>query len=432
MAKFLSLVIISFLVQLSPSSSTTTGTRVQLAHVDLQLNLTMPELSLRGVERTKQSISSIASIASSLINTLVAAATGNLLARVHRARFTYQINIGIGTPPVPISVIADTGSDLIWTQCAPCRCFPQPGAIYAPSNSTSFSKQINCSSQLCQSLGNERTCGGNVCNYHYAYADNSFTKGFLASETFTFGSTVVPGIGFGCGRTNDLSNTDSSAGVVGLGRGALSLVSQLGARKFSYCLTKYGESTTSPLLLGSLAVLSGAAQSTPFVRTPARLSSLYYLSLEGISVGSKRLTIPSSVFELKSDGSGGTIIDSGSAFTVLERRAFEALKREFHSQLGMPEADGSLVHLDLCFSVQSAGKETPVPKLVFHFDGADMDIPTENYMIPLVDIGMACLAILDSDSGLSILGGFQQQNMHILYDLEGNKLSFSKARCDRL
>ena len=48
------------------------------------------------------------------------------------------------------------------------------------------------------------------------------------------------------------------AGIVGLGRGTLSLVAQLGSRKFSYCFTSIGDNKSSSLLFGSRADLNAS------------------------------------------------------------------------------------------------------------------------------------------------------------------------------
>jgi hypothetical protein len=72
-----------------------------------------------------------------------------------------------------------------------------------------------------------------------------------------------------------------------------------------------------------------------------------------------------------------------------------------------------------------------VPKLVFHFDGADLELPAENYMIGDSSMGVACLA-MGSSSGMSIFGNVQQQNMLVLHDLEKETLSFLPTQCDLL
>jgi hypothetical protein len=69
--------------------------------------------------------------------------------RLQSGQAEYLMNLAIGTPPVPFVALADTGSDLIWTQCQPCKlCFPQDTPIYNTSASTSFSPEP-CSSAMC-------------------------------------------------------------------------------------------------------------------------------------------------------------------------------------------------------------------------------------------------------------------------------------------
>jgi hypothetical protein len=43
------------------------------------------------------------------------------------------MELAIGTPPVPFVALADTGSDLTWMQCQPCKlCFAQGTPVYDP------------------------------------------------------------------------------------------------------------------------------------------------------------------------------------------------------------------------------------------------------------------------------------------------------------
>ena len=86
----------------------------------------------------------------------------------------------------------------------------------------------------------------------------------------------------------------------------------------------------------------------------------------------------------------------------------------------------------LCISVPRRAKPD-VPKLVLHFEGATLDLPRENYMFEFEDAGgsVTCLAINAGDD-LTIIGNYQQQNLHVLYDLVGNMLSFVPAQCNRL
>lgn len=208
---------------------------------------------------------------------------------------------------------------------------------------------------------------------------------------------------FGCGDTNEGDGFSQAAGLVGLGRGPLSLVSQLSLDKFSYCLTSLDDTTNkSPLLLGSVAEISETAatapvQSTPLVKNPSQ-PSFYYVTLTGLTVGSTRIPLPSAAFAIQDDGTGGVIVDSGTSITYLEVRGYRALRKAFAAQMTLPEADGSGVGLDLCFRAPAQGvDQVEVPKLVFHFDGgADLDLPAENYMVMDAGSGALCLTVMAS------------------------------------
>jgi len=356
----------------------------------------------------------------------------------------YLMTLAIGTPPLSYPAIADTGSDLIWTQCAPCsaHCFKQPAPLYNPASSTTFGV-LPCDSSLsfcAAALAGAAPPPGCACPYNYTYG-TGWTSGVQGSETFTFGSaadqTRVPGIAFGC---SDASSDDfvGSAGLVGLGRGSLSLVSQLSAPKFSYCLTPFQDtSSTSTLLLGPSASLDGTTgvRSTPFVASPAEapMNTYYYLNLKGISLGTTALSIRPDAFSLKADGTGGLIIDSGTTVTSLVDAAYQQVRAAVVSLVTLPTTDGSAATgFDLCFALPSATSAPPaMPSMTLHFDGADMVLPVDSYM--LLDSGLWCLAMQNTSNGArSTLGNYQQQDMHILYDVGQETLSFAPTKCSTL
>ncbi|KAI3518457.1 hypothetical protein L1887_07231 [Cichorium endivia] len=450
---FSSLLLIIFSLQLpflSPTLSTSrrvlhdhvaeqreTGFRVSLTHVDSGKNLTKFERLQRGVKRGNLRLER-------LINNMMASlsvdSSSQVTSPVHAGNGEFLMNLAIGTPPEKYSAIMDTGSDLIWTQCKPCtKCFDAPTPVFDPKKSSSFSK-VSCSNSLCKALPTS-DCGSDGCEYLYSYGDYSSTQGILATETFMFDKVSVPAVGFGCGEDNEGSGFNQGGGLVGLGRGPLSLVSQLKKSTFSYCLTSINDDTssgnpTSTLVMGSLAshIVNDTGFTTPLIKNPSQ-PSFYYLSLQGISVGNVHLPIKKSTFAIDSDGSGGVIIDSGTTITYLEESAFNMVKKEFVSQMKLNVDDSSSTGLDLCFELPTddgSGETTiEIPKLVFHFDGASLDLPGENYMIGDANAGVVCLA-MGGSSGISIFGNIQQQNMMVVHDLEKETLSFIPTKCDQL
>ncbi|CAL5072355.1 unnamed protein product [Urochloa decumbens] len=357
----------------------------------------------------------------------------------------YLMTLSIGTPPVSYPAIVDTGSDLIWTQCAPCRdqCFKQPTPLYNPASSTTFGV-LPCGSPLSMcTVAPAPGCSCPYNSYNYTYG-SGWTAGIQGTETFTFGTspadqTRVAGVTFGCSNASSDDFTGSS-GLVGLGRGVVSLVSQLGAGRFSYCLTPFQDTTsTSKLLIGPSASLDGATAgvgSTPFIASPATapMNTYYYLNLTGISLGTKALSISPNAFSLKADGTGGLIIDSGTTITYLANAAYQQVRAAVVSLVSLPtSADRSAVTaFDLCFALPSPTSAPPVmPSMTLHFDGADMALPSESYMMQ--DSGVWCLAMQNQTDGeVNILGNYQQQNMHILYDVGKETLSFAPTKCSTL
>nr|CAD1819180.1 unnamed protein product [Ananas comosus var. bracteatus] len=204
--------------------------------------------------------------------------------------------------------------------------------------------------------------------------------------------------------------------------------------RFAYCLTTYFDaSSSSTLLLGSSAELkeSGKAQTTPLLSNPYRSDFYYYyIRLKGISIGETLLKIPPSTFEINQDGSGGLFIDSGTSVTHLVEPAYSTLKQAVFDLVSLPRANRTFGVFDLCFMLPSSGQLPDMPDMTLHFDGADMRLQKENYMIE-PESGLVCLAMTASRT-FSILGNYQQQNMQILYNLESSTLSFEPAQCDVL
>ncbi|KAG8383870.1 hypothetical protein BUALT_Bualt04G0058600 [Buddleja alternifolia] len=398
------------------------GFQLTLKRVDSDGNLTKFELLRGAMKRGRKRMDRLHELTH-------AASNVSINAPIHAGEGEFLMDLSIGTPPVPFSAILDTGSDLTWIQCKPCQlCFDQPTPIFDPKKSSSFSK-LPCSSDLCKALP-LLSCNDGKCEYLYVYGDYSTTKGVMGIETFTFENVSVPRIGFGCGFDNE-GGGFQGAGLVGLGRGQLSLVSQLNSPKFSYCLMPFGSNKTSILLMGSRAShvnTTSIKLTTPLIKIPP--TPFYLVSLKGITVGETLLPINNSNFELnKKHGYPNMIVDSGTTFTMLEESAFNLVKEEFTNQIKLPVSEGEF---ELCLTLPPDGGHFKVPKLIFNFEGADLELPAENYFITDLNSGMGCLAMEYSNIGISIFGNIQQQNYLMLYDLVKETLSFAPTQCDHL
>ncbi|KAL6191515.1 hypothetical protein ACLB2K_037905 [Fragaria x ananassa] len=99
----------------------------------------------------------------------------------------YFTGIGGGSPPKYLYMVLDTGSDVVWVQCAPCkRCYSQTDPVFDPRKSSSFSS-LPCSSPLCRHLDSPGCSSkSKTCLYQVSYGDGSFTFDYFSTETLTF------------------------------------------------------------------------------------------------------------------------------------------------------------------------------------------------------------------------------------------------------
>ncbi|CAI9110261.1 OLC1v1010255C1 [Oldenlandia corymbosa var. corymbosa] len=372
----------------------------------------------------------------------------------------YLMQVSIGTPPLTIMAIADTGSDLTWTQCEPCvQCYKQETPLFNPAKSYSY-KKLPCNSPLCKETGQPGCDSSNSCTYQYSYGDGSSTAGDVSTETFTFGSNSgknvsIPNIAFGCGHQNGGTFNRSGSGIVGLGGGKLSVVNQFGNvvnGKFSYCLVPFGRSNnvTSRISFGTSAIVSGKdTKSTPLYK--GNPDTFYFLNLEGVSViqGGRASGVGSgnngsinakriSVNKLSSTGvstdsvgvgpgkPGNIVIDSGTTLTFLPRQLatdLEATLRESISGTAVRDSQGLF---NLCYKT---GQGIRFPDIVAHFTGADILLPTFNTFLQISD-DLICLTLLGNDD-LPIFGNLSQGDYHIGYDLVNGTVSFQQTDCSK-
>ncbi|RHN40246.1 putative nepenthesin [Medicago truncatula] len=79
----------------------------------------------------------------------------------------YLMSYSIGTPPFKVFGFVDTGSDLVWLQCEPCKqCYPQITPIFDPSLSSSY-QNIPCLSDTCHSMRTTSCDVRGFCEYTY-------------------------------------------------------------------------------------------------------------------------------------------------------------------------------------------------------------------------------------------------------------------------
>ncbi|KAH6827016.1 Eukaryotic aspartyl protease family protein [Perilla frutescens var. hirtella] len=344
----------------------------------------------------------------------------------------YLMKFSIGTPPLPSIAIADTGSDIIWTQCQPClQCINQSLPIFQPKNSSTYTN-ISCNTPHCNSLPETYCSSRRNCLYSEKYEDGSFTYGQMATDTFTLASngrkTVsVPKITFGCGFKNGGIFSGIESGIVGLGRGEASLVRQLGRLgqgRFSYCLVSLSDhSNSSKLHFGANARVSGSKRvvSTPLVERDH--DTFYYLTLEGISVGNQRLEFDKA---WRDRVEGNIIIDSGTTFTLLPPGLYDRFEEAIKSYMKLEEIEDPEGELRLCYLWRN-DDDVEIPEIRVELRGGDVKWKRENVFVRTSDASV-CLAVQPSKD-IAIYGNLAQVNFLVGYDLVKGTVSFKPTHC---
>ncbi|KAI9082954.1 hypothetical protein K1719_035097 [Acacia pycnantha] len=182
------------------------------------------------------------------------------------------MKVSLGAPPSDIIGIEDTESDLIWTQCVPCNGFcKQFNPLFNPIHSSTY-KTVSCSSSQCPMLDQETL----------------ILKSSTGKDQVSLKNVV-----FGCGHHYAGTFNDHEMGIIGLGGGSFSLISQMASsfgikNAFCQCLVPFHTDTriSSKMSFGNGSQVSGnGAVSTPVVSKQDKTP--YLVVLNGTSVEGK-------------------------------------------------------------------------------------------------------------------------------------------------
>ncbi|CAN6540446.1 unnamed protein product [Malus baccata var. baccata] len=354
---------------------------------------------------------------------------------------SYNVTLNIGQPPKPYFLDPDTGSDLTWLQCdAPCvRCTPAPHPYYRPNNDL-----VACKDPLCEALhspGSHKCDVPEQCDYEVEYADGGSSIGVLLRDSFslnfTSGLQLRPKLALGCGYDQlPGSSYHPIDGVLGLGKGKTSIVSQLSSQGLvrnviGHCLSGRGG--------GYFVFGDDIYDYSRIVWTPMSLDySKHY------SPGPAELMVDG-----KSTGIGNLrmVFDSGSSYTYLSSQVYQFLTSWLKRELtGKPlkEAPDDRT-LPLCWKGRKPFKSIRDVKKYFkplalrfnsgRKDTAQYELPPEAYLI-LSSMGNVCLGILNgTEVGLqnyNIIGDISMQDKMVIYDNEKQMIGWAPGKCDHL
>ncbi|KAL8107571.1 putative aspartyl protease At4g16563 [Apium graveolens] len=404
----------------------------------------------------------------------------DMMEPLREVRDGYLISLNLGTPPQIIQVYMDTGSDLTWVPCGnlsfdciECDDYRNNRLIasFSPSFSSS-SYRDSCATHFCldvhSSDNSYDSCTMAGCSL------STLLKGTCTrpcpSFAYTYGGGVVTGAltrdtlrvhGGNQGVTREIrkycfgcvsSTYREPIGIVGFGKGPLSLPSQLGflQKGFSHCFLAFefanNPNISSPLVIGDLSISSkDRLQFTPMLKCPM-YPNYYYIGLESITVGNMSLAVqvPSSLREFDYLGNGGMLIDSGTTYTHLPEPFYSQLLSVLQYLITYPRAREVEARstFDLCYRVPNLSNRIDLlddlPSITFHFlNNASVVLPKGNHFYamgaPHNGTMVKCLlfqSMADGDDGpAGIFGSFQQQNVEVIYDLEKERIGFQPMDC---
>jgi len=205
--------------------------------------------------------------------------------------------------------------------------------------------------------------------------------------------------------------------------------------RFSYCLGSPLDPRSHHYLhFGPDAKISGDFKTTSLVPTIGnqRLAH-YHVVCKGISLDGNNLPIDPKLFEVKSDLTGGFILDTGTYVTFLVESAYQVLKKgviAYFKQKGLDPSPENKMGLDLCFLIPESTSNIVKPTITYHFDGgADFVVGPESGFLSAGLVGknnMFCLVVLGrNDNDLNTLGVLNQVDHTFLFDVGKNQVSFT-------
>ncbi|XP_042492996.1 aspartic proteinase CDR1-like [Macadamia integrifolia] len=343
-------------------------------------------------------------------------------------KFLYYAKIRFGAPAVDLFVVVDTGSELFWVQCEPCsNCQSQTGPIYDRTKSITYSN-VTCGSLDCKLAPNMKCDSDyNVCSYRINYGDGSFSNGLVAKDALFFrnpgGSVVRKNVVFGCGIHNQVSAHGLLGGILGLAATKVSVVSQLGGRKFSYCLGNSSDpSSKGNVIIGEDAHIAGFT-------TPFTFYKSYQVYPVEIKVGSKSLDLPPWAF----GAPASVMLDSGTAYTFLPQVVHDKIAdaisqtlKSFKVQPIPPPIPGLS-----CYNGNIGRDLNGFPTMTIRFRGqAELVLEKWSIFIPKGEDSF-CLAFAPAvgRNSESLIGGMAQQFYNFGFDFDTMELSIIHSVC---
>ncbi|PKA49521.1 Protein aspartic protease in guard cell 1 [Apostasia shenzhenica] len=336
----------------------------------------------------------------------------------------YILQAGLGSPPHPLLLALDSAADASF--------------ISAANFSSSSAQILPCSSPVCP-LFNGQACAAAAaagpCIYNQSYGGDSSFSAALSQDSLILSRDTITSFIFGAVTAAAAGPSFPKHGLLGLGRGPISLLSQTSSlyhSVFSYCLPSYNSYYFSGSLRLGPARQPPRIHSTPLLFNPHR-PSLYYVNLTGVSVGRVPVAVPPRSFAFDPQTGAGTVVDAGTVITRFVAPAYTAVRDEFRRQVNASGGYESLGAFDTCFSTAVVGTAASPPAVTLHLEGLNLVLPAENALIHSSWRSLACLAMAPAPANVNavvnVIASYQQQNHRVLVDVPGGRVGFARELC---
>ncbi|KAL3615422.1 hypothetical protein CASFOL_041083 [Castilleja foliolosa] len=349
----------------------------------------------------------------------------------------FLAHIQFGSELLDQFVVMDTGSSLTWIHCEPCgfALYEPPKPVFNPLDSSTFRKE-NCRnlwfcdySIRCDNKG--------TCSYTKNYAGGQTSKGYLARDSIKFGGSeeLLLQFGFGCSKATKLPYN----GILGLSNYKTSIIYQMQASEFAYCLGNISDRGYAYNML-SIGNTINVSRKTKLI-----IQDKYYVTLEAIKFDGIPLDIDASSFQRNpSEYTGGMVVDTGTTYTYMPRVVVKKIEEkiidviEYYSYSLTPnktfKSDGYPM---LCYDgllTRDLHGWFPIVTLQFEGEFADMDLTYENMFKQMDDQSFCSIVVPSESEGLefpfSILGNMMQQYFYISYNLVEMTFAFERIDCE--
>ncbi|KAH0453256.1 hypothetical protein IEQ34_017580 [Dendrobium chrysotoxum] len=367
----------------------------------------------------------------------------------------YYVPIVIGNPPKHYYLNIDTGSDLTWlpkahinpSYLSPFFFCSNPeyflliliiitiNIIVAGLYESQSIRYIRCDEPLCIDVKCKNTL---PCDYEISYLDGVTSRGHLVADTFAlqlkggswFRPTLV--IGRGAYYSSTGPNRHSTThGMLGLGKGKISILSQLRrnhhfANIFGHCLSSNSR-VSGFMFIGQDFDYSRCLTWVPMSSDVSR----YSLTTTEVMYGDHEQSLLGR--------NQAFVLDSGTTNTYFVDPLYQELLTKV-ADMPLQKVPGDDEHPD-CW--EDTRPFTSIPDLRNRFsslylklgNGRALEIPPENYLI-ITEDGVACLAIFNGFAhglnNFNLIGAISMQNVIIVYDNEVKKIGWARvAGCSK-